>query len=65
MGYYDFDEHFWSPQEVCGQTRESLDENRFSFIKKILEPILTAWGGNKDGINTLVLVKAYHRHFEE
>ena len=64
MGYYDFDEHFWSPQEVCGQIRESLDENRFSFIKKILEPILTARGGNKDGINTLVLVKADPRHFQ-
>lgn len=20
MSYYDFDEHFWSPQEVCCQT---------------------------------------------
>jgi hypothetical protein len=19
MGYYDFDHHFWSPREVCGQ----------------------------------------------
>ncbi|GET39682.1 hypothetical protein [Microseira wollei] len=19
MAYYDFDDHFWSPQEVCGQ----------------------------------------------
>ena len=20
MGYYDFDDHFWSPQEVCGKS---------------------------------------------
>ncbi len=27
MGYYDFDDHFWSPQEVCGKSpRQKLNQ---------------------------------------
>ena len=36
MGYYDFDDHFWSPHEVCQQKSKIVaQEEEFSFIKKL------------------------------
>ena len=36
MSYYDFDDHFWAPHEVCGQNIEIVDrKNLLFFIKKL------------------------------
>ncbi len=36
MGYYDFDDHFWSPHEVCKQKSQIVtQEEEFSLIKKL------------------------------
>ena len=37
MGYYDFDDHFWSPHQVCKQKSKIVaQEEKFSLIKKLL-----------------------------
>ena len=36
MGYYDFDDHFWSPHEVCKQKSKVVaQEEEFSLINKL------------------------------
>ena len=36
MSYYDFDDHFWAPYEVCGQKSEIVtQEEYFSIIGKL------------------------------
>jgi hypothetical protein len=38
MSYYDFNDHFWSPQEVCGKLEVQNEEKSFwktQFIKSI------------------------------
>ncbi len=36
MGYYDFDDHFWAPYEVCQQKSEIVaQEEKFSLIEKL------------------------------
>ena len=35
-GYRDFEEHFWSPQEVCGQTTEKIAQAGLSGLGKWL-----------------------------
>ena len=41
-GYRDFEEHFWSPQEVCGQTSEGT--------AKAGLPGFWKWLGNQFGL---------------
>ncbi|MEC4806103.1 MAG: hypothetical protein SAJ12_06310 [Jaaginema sp. PMC 1079.18] len=31
MGYYDFDDHFWQPCEVCAQKAQETDEKAGKF----------------------------------
>lgn len=34
MGYYDFNDHFWSPREVCAQAPQKQPQTeRFGFLK--------------------------------
>ena len=36
MGYYDFDEHFWAADEVCGQQPEIVTrKSRFFSLRKL------------------------------
>ncbi len=65
MGYYDFEEHFWSPQEVCGQMIEPVNETRFKFGQKIVKAIRSAWRGNKELSPTWGAVEASHHHWGE
>jgi hypothetical protein len=39
MGYYDFDDHFWSPQEVCTQAPSKVNQEPFLRVPKLLETI--------------------------
>lgn len=39
MGYYDFDDHFWSPQEVCAQTPTKVNQEPSLRVPKLLETI--------------------------
>jgi|GEM_PF-3374369 hypothetical protein len=39
MGYYDFDDHFWSPREVCAQVPKKDTQDRFFKVHKLLHPI--------------------------
>lgn len=65
MGYYDFEEHFWAPHEVCAQTLEPVNDTRFVSLNKIVKAILAAFGGDKYRSKTLVSVEASHRHLRE
>ena len=36
MGYYDFNDHFWSPNEACKQKSEIVaQEEQFSIVAKL------------------------------
>ena len=65
MGYYDFEDHFWAPHEVCGQTLEPVNDTRFNCWNKIVEAIWAALGRNKDRSKTLGAVEERHRHLGE
>lgn len=42
MGYYDFNEHFWSPIEVCAQAPEKeLPEKKF-IVTNLVQTIFNA-----------------------
>ncbi len=40
MGYYDFDDHFWSPREVCAQAPQQDTPKPFGSVLKVLQSIL-------------------------
>lgn len=29
MGYYDFDDHFWAPHQVCKQKSQTIDQEEY------------------------------------
>ena len=36
MGYYDFNEHFWAPYEVCAQKSQIVpQEEYFSIVERL------------------------------
>ncbi len=37
MGYYDFNDHFWSPNEVCAIALKK--ENKIGFFKVLLRSL--------------------------
>lgn len=39
MGYYDFDDHFWSPREVCAQAQAKKAQEPFLRIPKLVTTI--------------------------
>ena len=39
MGYYDFDEHFWSVREVCAQAPKKDTQEGLFKLHKLLPPI--------------------------
>ncbi len=39
MGYYDFDDHFWSPQEVCTQVPAKVHTEPSSRVPKLLRTV--------------------------
>jgi hypothetical protein len=39
MGYYDFDDHFWSPREVCTQVPAKVEQAQSSRAPKLLRTI--------------------------
>jgi hypothetical protein len=42
MGYYDFNEHFWSPIEVCAQApKKELPEKKF-IVTNLVQTIFNA-----------------------
>ena len=42
MSYYDFDDHFWAPHEVCAQAPQAKVANHpFSLVKEWLQIIFT------------------------
>ena len=40
MSYYDFDDHFWAPHEVCGQRTEIVDSNNLLFSLRKLYSLI-------------------------
>lgn len=36
MSYYDFNDHFWTPQEVCGQKSAIIERKKPDFSLKKL-----------------------------
>lgn len=50
MGYYDFDDHFWSPREVCAQAPQLETRQDFFNIPKLLCTIFTAVFRFGDGV---------------
>ncbi len=41
MGYYDFDEHFWAANEVCGQQAEIVNSpTRFFSLRELFSLVL-------------------------
>lgn len=43
MNYYDFEEHFWSAEEVCAQAKESNQDKKTCFCSRIIASILNAF----------------------
>jgi len=43
MSYYDFDNHFWSSSQVCGQSEELEEDNEPSFASRMLGTIFAAF----------------------
>jgi hypothetical protein len=39
MGYYDFDDHFWSAKEVCAQAPAKVHTEPFFRIPKLLRTV--------------------------
>ncbi len=39
MGYYDFDDHFWSPREVCAQVPKKEPQERKFKVTKLVQTI--------------------------
>lgn len=42
MGYYDFNDHFWSPQEVCAQLPSKQVHQQIWGFQKLAAFIVTA-----------------------
>ena len=42
MGYYDFDEHFWSPVEVCVQAPQKESRKRKLNMTELIQSLLSA-----------------------
>jgi hypothetical protein len=42
MGYYDFDDHFWSPREVCAQAPAKEAQEPFVRVPKLVIIIFQA-----------------------
>jgi len=42
MGYYDFDDHFWSPREVCAQAPIKEAQEPFVRVPKLVIIIFQA-----------------------
>lgn len=42
MGYYDYDEHFWSPLEVCAQAPQKEPRKRKLNVTELIQSILSA-----------------------
>lgn len=63
MSYYDFDDHFWMPAEVCGQILESEEYNEPSFASRIIGSIFAAFKTEaEDNSNTQVTAETFDRH---
>lgn len=41
MGYYDFDEHFWSPVEVCAQAPQKESHKRKLKVTELIQTLLS------------------------
>lgn len=42
MSYYDFDDHFWAPYEVCPQvTQKEMTVHPFMVVKEWLQVIIS------------------------
>jgi hypothetical protein len=50
MGYYDFDDHFWSPREVCAQAPTKEVQEPFLRVPKLLSSIFRKVFCRRDGI---------------
>jgi hypothetical protein len=50
MGYYDFDDHFWSPREVCAQAPTKDTQEPFWRVPKLVSSIFRKVFGRRDGI---------------
>ena len=42
MGYYDFNDHFWSPLEVCAQAPKKEPQERKIKVTKIMQVLFIA-----------------------
>jgi hypothetical protein len=42
MGYYDFNDHFWSPREVCAQAPQKEPQEGFFRVPKLMRLIFSA-----------------------
>lgn len=42
MGYYDFNDHFWSPLEVCAQAPKKEHQERKIKVTKIMQVLFSA-----------------------
>ena len=43
MGYYDFNDHFWSPREVCGQATkvDTQAQLRIPTLRRMLQKLFS------------------------
>ncbi len=40
MSYYDFDDHFWAPHEVCAQApKKEMTHRPFSWVKQWIQAV--------------------------
>ncbi len=51
MSYYNFNDRFWSPSEVCGQILESEEYQEPSFPARIIATIFAAFKTEKEANN--------------
>jgi len=51
MGYYDFNDHFWSPKEVCGQLPPKTCKKRVWGIWKLTGSVAGAFSRKYDRVS--------------
>lgn len=54
MGYYDFNESFWSPSEVCAPVKQETRESSSSKFGKFIDNIFTGCVNGCKGIRRAI-----------